>query len=1581
MERILDRSRQELLDLSARNRLISTPRDSSRSKRLDIVDERSVEVFRLLVLERKSLTFLPGRGEDAEDEQRAGDVPGLSQPDDDGPAADRHVDLRLQTRLTSEGLQTRLLDLSCEARTSIEEQGVSILYLALGFLKWYEAPTSDKARYAPLLLIPVELERLTAASRFRLKYREEEIATNLSLKAKLWQEFQVNLPEIPESEELGPQAYFDAVAMAIGVQPRWEVLGNDIVLWFFSFAKYLMYRDLTPENWPEHAPLAKNGLLCNLLNDGFPNDPPLCSDLDKIDELILPDNMIHVTDADSSQALVIEEVRRGRNLVVQGPPGTGKSQTITNMIATAVKEGKKVLFVAEKLAALEVVKSRLDRLGLGPLCLELHSHKANKREVLDEISRTMNLGRPKMNGLAGTVEALRNSRDRLNRHAAIMNSALRETELTPFQILGRLVVLYANGGQPVDFELNAAVKWSRKDFIEKCGLLQDLEVHLRRVGVPRLNPWNGVHLATPPLPTDLQLWIGRIQNLFGQVGSLLASAHELAQLLRVKEQESVHLRAAESLARLAGKLLAAPSMDRQQIADPVWEQRRDAIAELVQKGQSLETCHSQLSGVVSEIAWDTDLQAARWGIGAYGKGWFPRLYRKYRDGIACLRGVMVQDLPAAHADRMRIVDTIIKAQKLARELENESTAGALGRAAFGSRWNGVQSKWAELAAILAWEQSCRDEKLPKAIRQVAARFTQPDSCRRVMQLVDENASRLREDLPQLCRDMCIDVVESLGTDELDMISLDALSGRLKALSDHSESLSKWVAFSIREHHLRSIGLETLVDRVCASTIAGDAVLAQFQLGYYEALLRDLFRSHPTIATFDGETYEQWIAEFRQHDLNRIEFAKLEVALSHYEAIPRGAGLGDTAVVRREIEKKRNVMPIRKLLKEAGNAVQSIKPVFMMSPISIAQFLEPGLMNFDLLLIDEASQVSPVDAFGAIARAKQIVVVGDSKQLPPTSFFQKMLDDDAPPEDEAAVSAGDLESVLGLCLSRGVMPRMLQWHYRSRHHSLIAVSNREFYDNRLFVVPSPTTTSDRGGLRFRYVEDGVFDRGGTRTNMIEARAVAKAAIDHARASPKLSLGVGAFSVAQRDAIRDELELLLRQETGLHEFFSPGRADAFFIKNLENIQGDERDVIFISVGYGKDSSGFMAMSFGPLSTDGGERRLNVLISRARLRCEVFSSITADTIDLERGRSVGVAAFKTFLRFAETGLLDDRVPTGRDFDSDFERQVSNGLTGLGYHVDCQVGSSGFILDLAVLDPETPGRYVLGIECDGATYHSSRAARDRDRLREQVLRDRGWQIHRIWSTDWFHRPKEQLQKAVAAIERARAEAAAANFQDKPAAAEPAAAAAEVIGRDSREAGEPANQMPDWVVTYREFNSAVATSAAIQELAPKKLDDIVLLVIRGEGPVHRDEIPRRMATLWGMDRAGSRIVDSVTAAIDRLVRNRDVVDRGAFISASDQKLTPVRNRQDVASSSLRKLEYLPPDEIREALRRLVSENVGARRDEVRTTAARILGFRTTSAQLKEILDRQIDGLLQVGQFSERDEKLFIENNPWWKGQ
>lgn len=491
---VLQRAREELLDLSARNRLINTPRDPSRGKKLDIVDERSEEVFRRLVRERRAMSFQPGRGDE---ELEAGDrmtSVALSQPEEDsrdGVVDPRHLDLRLQTRLSSERLQARLLDLYYDSRTFEQEQGISILYLATGFLKWYESPTSDKARFAPLVLLPVDLERPSPKSRFRIRIRDAEITTNLSLQAKLRAEFEIALPEVPDLDELAPTSYFEAVEQALVDQPRWEVLRNDMVLWFFSFAKYLMYRDLDPANWPGHAALENHPTLSALLQEGFASEPPLCGDQELIDPLTPPQQMTHVTDADSSQAVVIEEVRRGRSLVVQGPPGTGKSQTITNLIATAVMAGKNVLFVAEKMAALEVVSQRLERLGLGALGLELHSHKANKKAVLDQIHHTLQLGRPKVKGSTELVEELGRVRDQLNRHAALMNTPLEPAGVTVFQLIGRWAGLKDRVTEPIEFPLIDPEKWPKAEFDARRRGLEDLQAHLKEIGRPSDHPWWG----------------------------------------------------------------------------------------------------------------------------------------------------------------------------------------------------------------------------------------------------------------------------------------------------------------------------------------------------------------------------------------------------------------------------------------------------------------------------------------------------------------------------------------------------------------------------------------------------------------------------------------------------------------------------------------------------------------------------------------------------------------------------------------------------------------------------------------------------------------------------------------------------------------------------------------------------------------------------------------------------------------------------------------------------------------------------------------------------------------------------------
>lgn len=489
--------------------------------------------------------------------------------------------------------------------------------------------------------------------------------------------------------------------------------------------------------------------------------------------------------------------------------------------------------------------------------------------------------------------------------------------------------------------------------------------------------------------------------------------------------------------------------------------------------------------------------------------------------------------------------------------------------------------------------------------------------------------------------------------------------------------------------------------------------------------------------------------------------------------------------------------------------------------------------------------------------------------------------------------------------------------------------------------------------------------------IESLGMAQLAAEIDTGATRADEAVARFELAYfEEVMRD---VLRRTDPSLEHFFVGSEAEPFFVKNLENIQGDERDVIFISVGYGKDSSGYMAMNFGPLSNDGGERRLNVLITRARDCCCVYSSIRADDIDLNRARSRGAQALKTFLKYAESGLLDTGTHHGAEHDSEFERQVAEALRSHGYQVHPQVGVAGFFIDLAVVDPEKPGRYLLGIECDGANYHRSRWARDRDRLRQAVLEDRGWLIHRVWSTDWFHRPESELRRLLAAIDRAKVSVAARqrNRDAAPAATRVADKPLTItrVENDGIESRAPAACVaePYVVASFR-----VEVDAEIHELPPAELARVVARVIEIEGPIHGNEIARRVTQLCGLRRTGRRIREAVTRALQTLPKPTFRRLDGDFYMAAGRRHCPVRDRSTVEPSTIRKPEMLPPVEIRKALRAIVEVNLGVEPDEAIVEAARLFGFRSTSAQLRQVIEREMAALVSTGRLERRNGKLYV---------
>ena len=561
------------------------------------------------------------------------------------------------------------------------------------------------------------------------------------------------------------------------------------------------------------------------------------------------------------------------------------------------------------------------------------------------------------------------------------------------------------------------------------------------------------------------------------------------------------------------------------------------------------------------------------------------------------------------------------------------------------------------------------------------------------------------------------------------------------------------------------GLAPLVRELEGAGFDGEEAARRFDAAYAAKMVDDVVGVQPALARFSGISQEERVMRFRALDEKSREEAKGEVFARLAANLPRRRAddcpaASELGILRRECEKKARHKPVRQLLAEIPSLTAVLKPCFLMSPLSVAQYLPPDAAPFDLVVFDEASQIPVWDAIGVIARAKQLVVVGDPKQMPPTNFFQKG-------ESEADAEDGDvpedLESILDECLAAGVYSAHLNWHYRSRHESLITFSNHNYYDDRLNTFPCARTTP-RLGVRFEFVEGGVYDRRATRTNEKEARAL----VDYIFARAKepgykpRSIGVVTFSQAQQELIEDLVDARREGDPSLEALFAEDAPEPFFVKNLENVQGDERDVILFSVGYAPDADGKFAMNFGPLNRDGGERRLNVAVTRAKEQVVVFSSIHGSQIDLSRTSATGAAHLRSFLDYAEKqgGRASSRAETGGRASSraataeSFPATVAAFLREHKWEVDEQVGASAFRIDLGVRRPDGDG-YLLAIECDGPAYAAQRTVRDRDELRASVLKGLGWYVTRIWSVDWAldrKRAEESLLGLLDALETSAA-------------------------------------------------------------------------------------------------------------------------------------------------------------------------------------------------------------------------------------
>jgi very-short-patch-repair endonuclease len=1270
------------------------------------------------------------------------------------PAGEEHATARVRAA----NLRRKMVELD-------EEQGVEAGRLARGLLRVEPPATRGTSPVpllrAPLLLQSVELAPRTATERDHTIDLVGEVEVNPVLLYALNRQYGVDLDADRTAEELQAlltevddpteqvKRVYQELAEVVerhGLAPQLE---ERVLVGLFSFEKLPMVNDLrnSAELLASHdviAAAAGFAPAVQALRTGAAEYQPVePDDIPPRDEFL-------VLDADSSQQRAIGAVLAGQHVVIQGPPGTGKSQTIANIIASAAAQGRRILFVAEKRAAIEAVTQRLEQVDLHHLVFDLHEQKPSKKRVAEQVAESLNRASkelpPRMDGLH---DRLADRRRRVIEHRDEVHAERQPWGVSAYQLYDALLGLPDRGTNPVRFrgsQLRALsgptfrhVESDLVEFVNMGGL------RVRRGG----SPWS----------------LSEIRD-DGAVEEVLAELDALAG--RTWQDAQAEMHALVSRAGLNRPFDLAGWQDVLSLLSAV-EKTVDRYGEAIFGAHLDDLCFATAprawrSRHPRDIGW-WRCRALRWQA---------RLMRKPgRAGRSTLHRELIA--AAAQRDRWR---------QLAVADGQPSPVVGLGSAV--ERFTAVRDQLAAVAGCARLEDP---ERWPE--------------------------ERLTATLDDLSNDV--------GT-LFRMPKLNKLTDRFRG----------W-------------GLDPLLDELVRRDADADEAGDVLRFSWYSSLL-DEYRLHvPHLAHFVGRQHSRIVAEFRQADIDhfRLNAQRVRRNVAERLRLIRDANPEQNTVVLGEAKRKRGHLPIRKLVARAPEVLLAARPCWAMSPIVVSRLL-PAERLFDLVIFDEASQVEPYDAMAAIMRGRQLVVAGDERQLPPTTFFRGMLQggsaDEADDERDTptALPVGHFESILK-CLATFVpQSHTLTWHYRSKDERLIDFANHVIYHDALVTFPGRDTHSP---LRLEVV-DG---QGGSAAQEVDR--VVELVLRHVREHPTEPLGVITMGIPHAHRVDGALRQATQRHPELAEFTErmqgPGRR--LFVKSLERVQGDERDAIILTIGRAKGPDGRLSMNFGPLNQEGGERRLNVAITRARRRMTVVSSFTPHDMPPNWG-TLGPELLRQFLAFAENGGRLDRVGRAEPTElNGFERSVLSALEGAGVPVTPQWGVSGYRIDFALAHPERPGRMVLAVEADGNTYHNADSARDRDRLRQEHLERLGWRFHRIWASDWFANPEAETARVVECWREAIADA-----ERDPEPAPPV----EVRPADDLTAGAERGPRP-----------SVPRRGKIDEYADREISAICHWLLSDRLPLDRETRIDQAIQELGFKRRGRKIVERINAGFDRAER------------------------------------------------------------------------------------------------------------------
>ena len=1504
---------------------------------------------------------------------------------------------RLHSWLSEKELTKLLTKMYRSAKSSMEENGASTLYLTLGLLRWFDGIKTPKVHYAPIILLPIDIIKKSASKGFVIRERDDDAQINITLLEFLKQNYEIEIPGLnpPPKDEHGldVEKTFAIVRHAVMNQKMWDVV-EDAFIGNFSFSQFVMWNDIHSRS----DLLERNKIVHSLMEGAIDWDCTIPETVDT-DDAYLP------VSVDSSQLRAINMAANGVSFVLHGPPGTGKSQTITAMIANALTKGKTILFVAEKMAALEVVQKRLAALGIEDFCLELHSNKAVKKNVLDQLKRGLDL---RVWGMSTEydqkVEEIHRMRSELDAYA----KKLHEKRSCGFSVR-ELIDEYES--------IPESVRTYRvdRDYIATV-TLADLEA--KRKMLYRLTD-AGRQLGHPK---------GHVFAIVGQT--------EYTQSLRRQLEDAYYdyEKSMDALQQATSEFIAISSGD-QPISTSQWTDllefadcifKAEQIPAFLMKGESMEVIFRR---PVEYISVRNQYVSQR--------NYF--LSRYNESVLTADINIFTQRYAEANKKffgKAKAIEDVTKAlqQYVKYPVGQEQLAAITAEVA---QYRQIESNYEATKAALPeyWNTYISDDTTVEHLNSL--RYEWENQLSGIEHYSDKLATLKEKGNYTACIDGAKKVIAArqvmLDKEQVikDLLKLnindkeeDWLGGKkelIRLLDEHFNELRDWITYRGVKSECEGKDLQDIC-RMYEEGLDHDDVIPVFLKSVYKALIWSIIEQEPVLNKFTGNSFNEKIKEYKRMEQEFLDLTKQEMYYKLTHNLPTGhEGMEinkELAVLRKAISSGGRGLSIRTLFDQIPHVLVKLCPCLLMSPISVAQYLSVDNDPFDVVVFDEASQLPTCKAVGVLARGKDAVIVGDPNQMPPTSFFAgNMIDEDN-------LDIEDLDSILDDCLALGMPQTHLQWHYRSKHESLIAFSNQEYYENSMLTFPSVNDREKRVKL---CTVNGTFNRKKGRVNEEEGRAVVNEVVRryHSEELTGQSLGIVTFNISQQGLIEDLLTEEYKKDAEFEKWANE-KEESLFVKNLENVQGDERDVILFSIGFGPDDEGKLSLNFGPLNKEGGWKRLNVAVSRARLEMVVFSSMTPEMIDLNRTKSKGVEGLRAFLEFADKGRLAGGSFEAASRAKGITKQICDAIEAAGYKVQRDVGHSDFKVDIAVVNPYDEDEYILGIMMDGNTYKRSSNTKDREIAQVGVLKGLGWNLHRMWTMDWWDNRDKELSTLLSILEEKKEEARVAAEDAKPKDEGPKS---EEIDYKKREDNKPrekkekkkekgngsfethekfAPQIPHTqsrdelselaqaakeeleatvavaeqgvmkyeLIDFRSADVKADRSITASEFTTKSGKDVAIRVIQDivsvEAPISLDRLVFKTLRAVQIGRGNAELTDATEKLLKKLDVNVNKQNGVKYIWRVDQNPdTYPYYRVDASCEDKRSMSDISQQELKNAICIALKNGGSMGKDALIKETVKVMGFGRSGATIVEAIERGLKYGRKTGEIMLKEEKLF----------